>query len=132
MQQLRRLRWCSDYGDRVAAAIAVMAASAQRLRQWRHWRSDCGGGVGCGSVGVGWRSDSGDSGILAVVAAMALVGHRDYGGGNGIGAGSVAAAASAAIAVAAVAAAAQRLRWRRQPQRSDCVSAAIAAAVAAQ
>ena len=72
MQRLWRLRWCSDYGDRVGAAIAVMAASAQRLRRWRRWRSDCGGGVGCGSVGVGWRSDSGDSGVLAVVAIIAV------------------------------------------------------------
>ena len=101
MQRLWRLRWCSDYGDRVGAAIAVMAASAQRLRRWRRWRSDCGGGVGCGSVGVGWRSDSGDSGVLAVVAAMALVVHSDCGGGVG-------------AAIAAVTALAQGLWWNKK------------------
>jgi hypothetical protein len=107
VQRLWRLRWCSDYGDRVGAAIAVMAASAQRLRRWRRWRSDCGGGVGCGSVGVGWRSDSGDSGVLAVVAAMALVVYSDCGGGVG-------------AAIAAATALAQGL-WQNKKKYSSVV-----------
>ena len=115
--RLQQWRWRSDYGDHVAAAIVVMAASVQRLWRWRRWRNDCGGGIGCGSGGVGWHNDCGDGGILAVVAAMALVGHSDYGGGVG-------------ATIAAVTALVQGVRrwWRR----SDCVGTAIAAAVAAQ
>ena len=74
-----------------------MVVLVQRLQRWRRWRSDCGGGIGCGSgdVGwrsvcgggigcgsgdVGWRSDCSDGGILAVVAAIALVSHSNCGG----------------------------------------------------
>jgi hypothetical protein len=74
-----------------------MAMSVQRLQRWRRWRSDCGGGIGCGSGdvswrnvcsgnigcgsgGISWHNDCSDSSILAVVAAILLVSHSDYGG----------------------------------------------------